>query len=170
MYKTLSVVLTVCLTICGNAWATDPSGVVATNLLVSGIANIENLIIQGGASGQRELHQKIGSDKAPVTIATSTQTFAPGGFSGWHSHTGPVWVIVESGTASLEHTEGCFVDYPTGSVLFESGPTDVHNLSNRSATENLVIRVWSFRLAGIPGRIDQLPIVGPCDNPFAQQH
>jgi quercetin dioxygenase-like cupin family protein len=165
MYKSLSVVLAVLLAICGDAWATPGNGVVETNRLVSRIANIESLIVQGGDSGQLQLHQKIGSDKAPVNIVTSTLTFAPGGFSGWHSHTGPGWVVVESGTASFEEKEGCFVDYPAGWVIFEAGPTDIHNLSNRSATENLVIRTWFFPLAGLPGRIDQQPVIGQCDAP-----
>jgi quercetin dioxygenase-like cupin family protein len=111
-----------------------------------------------------QLHQNIGSNKSLVNVSTATQTFAPGGFSGWHSHPGPGWVIVESGTATMEETQGCFVDYPAGSVLFEAGPSDIHNLSNRSTTENMVIRTWFFLPVGIPGRIDQQPVVGACDS------
>ena len=148
----------------GAAWATPPIGVVVvTDRVVSSAANIENLIIQGGDSGQRQLHQKIGSDKAPVNVATATQTFGPGASSGWHSHPGPLWVIIVSGTATFEETEGCFADYPAGSVIFESGPTDIHNLLNRSTTENMVLRTWNFIPVGVPGRIDQQPVIGPCE-------
>jgi quercetin dioxygenase-like cupin family protein len=161
--KNIATVVAVCLMLWGDAWATSSSGVVVTNKVSSSPANIESLIVQEGNSGQLQLHQEIGSDKAPVNVNTGTQTIAPGGFSGWHSHPGPGWVIVVSGTATEEKVEGCFVDYPAGSVLFEAGPTDIHNLSNRSITANLVIRTWFFSPVGVPTRIDQQPVQGQCD-------
>ena len=155
--------LVVALAIAGASWATPGSGVVVTERVVSSAADIESSIIQGGDSGQLQLHQKIGGGKSLVNVTTATQTFAPGGSSGWHSHPGPGWVVIVSGTASMEETQGCFVDYPAGSVIFEAGPSDIHNLHNRSGTDAMVLRTWFFSPVGVPGRIDQQPMIGECE-------
>jgi quercetin dioxygenase-like cupin family protein len=145
-----------------GAWATPQSGVVVSERIVSAPADIESSIIAEGESGQLQLHQKIGSDKVPVNVTSSNQTFAPGAYTGFHSHPGPGWVVIISGTATLEETLGCFVDYPAGSVLFEAGPADIHNVRNLSATEPMTLRTWFFMPVGVPTRIDRQPPIGPC--------
>lgn len=39
--------------------------------------------------------------KEPFEVITQTVTFQPGGTSGWHSHPGPVFVIVKTGTVTV---------------------------------------------------------------------
>lgn len=39
--------------------------------------------------------------KEPFEVITQTVTFQPAGTSGWHSHPGPVFVIVKSGTVTV---------------------------------------------------------------------
>jgi hypothetical protein len=36
--------------------------------------------------------------KPPLDVVDQTITIAPGGHTGWHSHPGPVLVVIESGT------------------------------------------------------------------------
>jgi len=61
---------------------------------------------------------------------------APGGYSGWHSHPGPVLITVKSGTATWYNADNptCTpVVYPVGSAFIE--PANVnHNVVNAGAT------------------------------------
>jgi quercetin dioxygenase-like cupin family protein len=143
----------------GNAFATTGSGVTASNKVVSTNANIFVRAIGN------ELKLRFGSPKTPINILNVHQTFAPGGFSGWHTHSGPGIVIVEQGTITIEETEGCFVDYPQGSVLFEGGPGHIHNASNRTGSP-VILDAYFFLPAFVPpggnSRIDEPVQTGPC--------
>src|SRR5260370_27834175 len=37
----------------------------------------------------------------PIDVATQVVTFQPGGFSGWHTHPGPVFFTVHTGTLTV---------------------------------------------------------------------
>lgn len=37
----------------------------------------------------------------PIDVATQVVTFAPGGYSGWHTHPGPVFFTVTQGTLTV---------------------------------------------------------------------
>ena len=37
----------------------------------------------------------------PIDVATQIVTFQPGGFSGWHTHPGPVFFTVRTGTLTV---------------------------------------------------------------------
>lgn len=106
-----------------------------------------------------------GSDQAPINILNVHQTFAPGGYSGWHTHAGPGIVIVEQGTITIEETAGCYVDYPQGSVLFEGGPGHIHNASNRTGTPVILDAYFflpEFDPPGANSRIDEPVQYGDC--------
>jgi len=108
---------------------------------------------------------EFGSDKDPVNILNAHATFAPGAFSGWHTHAGPGIVIVEQGTLTIEQTVGCFVDYPQGSVLFEGGPDHIHNASNRTSTPVVIDSYFflpAFAPPGANSRIDEPAQYGNC--------
>src|SRR6266567_9014907 len=84
--------------------ATDGSGVTPSGKVVSSNADIS---VQTAAG--KILILIFGSEKAagePINILNVHQTFAPGGYSGWHTHAGPGIVIVEQGTITIEETEG----------------------------------------------------------------
>jgi quercetin dioxygenase-like cupin family protein len=102
----------------------------------------------------------------PINILNVHQTFVPGGYSGWHSHAGPGIVIVEQGTITIEETEGCFVDYPQGSVLFHRGPGQIQNLSNRTTTPVILDTYFFLPAFDPPGanlRVDEPVQTGPCN-------
>lgn len=102
---------------------------------------------------------------APINILNVHQTFAPGGFSGWHTHAGPGIVIVQQGTITIEETAGCFVDYPQGSILFEGGPGHIHNASNRTGLPVILDAYFFLPVFDPPGgnsRVDEPVQIGPC--------
>ena len=144
--------------------ATDGSGVTPSGKVVSSNADIS---VQTAAG--KILFLIFGSEKAagePINIVNVHQTFAPGGYSGWHTHAGPGIVIVEQGTITIEETEGCFVDYPQGSVLFHRGPGQIQNLSNRTTTPVILDTYFFLPAFDPPGanlRVDEPVQTGPCN-------
>ena len=65
--------------------------------------------------------------------------FQPGGETGWHTHPGPVVVVVKSGALTEYHSNGCVTVHPAGSVFFES-EGEVHRAINQTGE---VIEVYA---------------------------
>jgi quercetin dioxygenase-like cupin family protein len=83
-------------------------------------------------------------------------TIQPGGYLGWHSHPGPRFLIVKSGTATnyMADDPTCTPQVlPAGSSLFEAAG-DVHDLRNEGS-EPLVYVTVQLVAAGAPRRIDE---------------
>lgn len=69
--------------------------------------------------------------KGPIDIVQQSLTLQPGGHSGWHSHAGPVLVVVKSGTVtSYEWNDpNCTPEiYSAGQAFLDSG--DGHDARN----------------------------------------
>jgi len=88
-------------------------------------------------------------------IAVANVTITPGGHSGWHSHPGPVIVVVKTGTVTFYHGNDPTCTgtvHPAGTVFIEEGG-DVGIARNEGAVE--VNNVVTFFVpAGSPTRID----------------
>ena len=68
----------------------------------------------------------------------------PGGHTGWHSHPGPVVVLIKSGTMSFYDGDDptCTErNYTVGEAFVDSGQGHVHIARNESTTENL--ELWA---------------------------
>ena len=64
-------------------------------------------------------------------------TIAPGAMTGWHSHHGPVIVIVAAGTMTLYQADdpSCTGEsYTAGQVFVDPGQGNVHNARNEGST------------------------------------
>lgn len=137
----------------GNSRATSATGV-TVELLTAG--NLPGPIQSKFKPQSGVVH----SDISRITM--SKVTFAPGGDAGWHQHSGPVWVVVASG--SLTFYEGddptCTgVVYPPGSAFMDPG-NHTHTARNEGS-ENLVIYVVFMTPQGGATRID-VPAPGNC--------
>jgi len=90
---------------------------------------------------------------------------APGGHTGWHSHPGPVVVLIKSGQMSFYDSEDptCTVrTYSAGQAFIDKGQGHVHIARNESQSENL--ELWATYFDVPPGgafRIDA-PNPGNC--------
>jgi len=79
----------------------------------------------------------------------------PGGHFGWHTHPGPVFVMVTAGTLTLyeadDPTTG--VDYAAGTGFVDPGGGHVHDARNEGNTD---VKLVAFFLTpqGTPIRID----------------
>jgi len=106
---------------------------------------------------EAEIETKGSSDLHVVEV-----TIQPGGYLGWHSHPGPRFLIVKSGTATNYRADDptCTPQVlPAGSSLFEAAG-DVHDLRNEGS-EPLVYVTVQLVAAGAPRRIDE-PKPGNC--------
>ena len=79
---------------------------------------------------------------------------APGGYTGWHSHPGPVIVLVKSGALTFYDAEfpGCPAThtYTAGQSFVDAGQGHVHNAKNTSSDE---LELWAVYLDVPPGGV-----------------
>jgi len=72
----------------------------------------------------------------PIDIATQVVTFQPGGYSGWHTHPGPVYFTVRSGTLTVyEGTDPACTPlvFAAGTGAVEAATNDhVHMVRNET--------------------------------------
>lgn len=95
-------------------------------------------------------------------VLVTNLTIAAGGHSGWHSHPGPVLVVVKTGGATVYHKNDrtCTgTRYAAGTVFIEEAER-VHIARNEEAIETTMVAT-SFLPAGGVGRIDE-PAPGNC--------
>jgi hypothetical protein len=115
-----------------------PGGVVVSELARGTLADA----VQSHNLGQGGINVKT---RGPVDVVTAQVTFVKGGGSaGWHTHPGPVFVVMRTGTLSV-WDEHCMKStysagppsapgLPPGAVLFEIGPGHSMLVKNESAT------------------------------------
>lgn len=79
----------------------------------------------------------------------------PGGHSGWHSHPGPVFVIVTAGTLTVTQADDLLnpVDYPAGTGFTEK-TRRVHLAENRG-TIDVELEAFILIPPDEPVRIDE---------------
>lgn len=77
---------------------------------------------------------------------------APGGYTGWHSHPGPVIVLIKSGELTFYDSDfpGCPAThtYTAGQSFVDSGQGHVHNAKNTGSTD---MELWAVYLDVPPG-------------------
>lgn len=98
--------------------------------------------------------------KDDARVITTHITVAPGGHTAWHSHPGPHFVSVRTGTVVVYETD-CSIRgaFPAGTGFFDPGSTspshvqasrDVHTLRNPSPTEAAEVIITDIREGGRP--------------------
>lgn len=132
----------------GAVWATPPSGVIPTPYGVGKLTSFDTSGRIGAWAAKMNIDR-------PSDLYVLSNRIGPGGSFGWHSHPGPSFVIVKSGTATVylgadptcrPHT------YRAGSGFVDKG-RDTHIVRNEG-TVDLVTVVVSFVPRGAARRID----------------
>ena len=104
----------------------------------------------------------------PIDVATQVVTFQPHGYSGWHSHPGPVFFTVRTGTLTVyEGTDPTCtaIVFPAGTGALEAGSNDhVHMVRNEtdSVAEAVVTYMVPVGTPQSPLRVDK-PDPGNCN-------
>ena len=92
---------------------------------------------------------------------------APGGHTGWHSHPGPVVVLIKSGAMSLYSADDPTCAgriYTAGQAFIDSGQGHVHIARNESSTQNL--ELWAVYFDAPPGGAFRSDAPAPGNCPF----
>jgi quercetin dioxygenase-like cupin family protein len=140
----------------GVALATPGSGITTVNLSVGRFGEID-------AKTETETHEVELRTKGQSDVYVVSNTFAPGGSSGWHTHPGPSLITVKSGTITAYDGDdpNCTPHvYPAGTGLVDPGGDHVHLLRNEGSVQAETIAVQILP-AGAARRIDA-PDPGNC--------
>jgi quercetin dioxygenase-like cupin family protein len=94
--------------------------------------------------------------KDPTDFATFNVTYDPGGYSGWHTHPGLLFVVVQSG--SVVRTVDCQSHvYHAGDAFIESDAQPAGQVRNASVNESAVLYVTQIVPRGSPRRVEADP-------------
>lgn len=140
MAVTVSVAAALLGALAAGAWAlASPSTVLAdhglphgTILARGGFVEATDIKIKSTLGGVRRVMNVRGSGDAIV----QNVTIEPGGQTGWHSHHGPVIVVVAAGTMTLYQADDptCSGEtYTVGDAFVDPGQGNVHNARNLGA-------------------------------------
>ncbi|MEJ7596982.1 MAG: hypothetical protein WKG01_03645 [Kofleriaceae bacterium] len=91
----------------------------------------------------------------PTTLVMQEIVLAPGGHTGWHSHSGLAFASIVTGTLTLFDGDAPCVGtaYPAGTAFVDPGGT--HNHIARNLTDaSMTVRVQYVTPTGAPVRID----------------
>jgi hypothetical protein len=105
----------------------------------------------------------------PIDIATQIVTFQPGGFSGWHTHPGPVFFTVRTGTLTVyEGTDSSCTPlvFPAGTGAVEAG-TNSHIHMVRNETGSVAEALVTYMVpVGTPQSALRTDLPNPGNCPF----
>ena len=92
-------------------------------------SGVSSEVIAAGSTDQ-PIHVRT---KHPTDLVFARVTLQPGGYTGWHTHPGPLLVVVESGTLT-HHDRHCHVQtYRAGRAFEEAaGSRHIHMGTNKT--------------------------------------
>jgi quercetin dioxygenase-like cupin family protein len=144
----------------GAALTTPNSGVLSSSV-VARAAFADQVDLKFKVKGQGQ--EVINVPNARETVMQQV-IIAPGGYTGWHTHPGPVLVLVKAGALTLYSSEDPTCTgrtYTAGQAFIDKGQGHVH-IGRNEGSENL--EIWSAYFdvpTGGPFRIDA-PNPGNC--------
>jgi quercetin dioxygenase-like cupin family protein len=157
----LVIVAAVCTVLAGATLATPPSGIVSATVVArASFADPVDIKFKIGRKRQEVIHVGDAQETVMQQIV-----IGPGGSTGWHSHPGPVVVLVKAGELTLYSGDDPSCTgrtYSAGQAFIDSGQGHVHIARNLSQGQNVELWVTYFDVpAGEPFRLDA-PDPGNC--------
>jgi hypothetical protein len=132
-------------------------GLIGSYAVRGQVAPLQIIGLAQGSSAAHNVNLHVGG---PNDVLVADLVFQPGAQTGWHSHPGPVVVVIKSGALTETHSNGCITVHPQGSVFFETAG-EIHNATNDAG---VVTEVYATFLspAGAPPLIPQSNPGGVC--------
>ena len=137
----------------GVAWATGGGGILSSSV-----------VARGTLSPHFKL--KLRDSSEPADVVVQQLTFAPNGYSGWHTHPGPAIVIVKSGQITFYESDdpSCSgTTYTTGQIYVDGGYGHVHYARNEGTTNTDLVVTF---LDVPPGTSPRINAASPGNCPF----
>ena len=135
--------------------ATKAQGYKSTSLARGRLGAIDTLGLK--EEGSEQIWRSMqGGDGSSDDIYVQSNVWAPGGSTGWHSHSGHSLIIVTAGTVTdyEGHDPACKPHvYKAGMTFVDPGGDHIHILRNEGAVEAKTIAI-QFIPAGAARRID----------------
>ena len=136
-----------------DAWATPGSGLDPAPALHAGPVALDEIDINVGVDGGT--HKVKIQTKGEWVCRVVNYTIKPGGHTGWHSHPGPVFVMITAGTMSkFEAGNPIPAVYPAGTGFVE-GVGEMHIARNDAEAGDLTFVAFFLTPKGAAIRIDQ---------------
>lgn len=142
------------------ARATPPSGILSSPVMARA-AFVDRTDVQFTVKTSQDGAKVVRVNGAQDTVMQQI-VFGPGGQTGWHSHPGPVIVLVKSGELTLysEDDPTCSGrTYSAGEAFVDEGQGHVHTARNPSPTENT--ELWATYFDVPPGGAFRLDAAAP---------
>lgn len=157
----LVIVAAIFSVLAGATLATPPVGIVSGTVLArAGFADPVDIKFKVRGQDQEVIHVRNAQETVVQQIV-----IGPGGHTGWHSHPGPVVVLVKAGELTLYSADDPTCTgrtYSAGQAFIDSGQGHVHIARNLSLSENTELWVTYFDVpVGGLFRLDQ-PNPGNC--------
>ena len=98
-------------------------------------------------------------------VAVQEITIGPGGTTGWHSHPGPVIVVVKQGTLTYIRADGgvcSATPYTAGTAFVDPGQGHAHTAFNFGSNNLVLIATYFDVPAGGSPRVDVPVVPDPC--------
>ena len=160
-FALLVIVAAVSSVLVSASLATPPMGIVSATVLARA-GFVDPVDIKFKIKGQ---HQEVLHVQDAQETVVQQIVIGPGGHTGWHSHPGPVVVLVKTGELTLYSAEDRTCTgrtYSAGQSFIDSGQGHLHIARNLSQSENTELWVTYFDVPpGGPFRIDA-PNPGNC--------
>ena len=129
------------------AYATPGSGVSSVR---QSLAPFTDLDVKADKTGKWDLKLMT---KDITDVGVDKVTIQPSGYSGWHTHTGVVFVTVTSGQITEYDGERCSTTTYNAGEGFVEPPNHVMQVANRTGSVATIVAV-QMRPTGTPGRVD----------------
>ena len=95
--------------------------------------------------------------KGPSDFVFQRVTLTPGGYTGWHTHHGPLLVVVESGTLTHYESDCSFETYGAGQAFVEHPGDHYKHMGANKGSQDVVLEVTYVIPAGGPLRNEADP-------------
>jgi quercetin dioxygenase-like cupin family protein len=162
LVATIASAAVLVLAFAGAAIGTPPSSIVSAPVLARGDFDTR---VDIKVKFERDGNINVSNAPGAGEVVVQEITIAPGGTTGWHSHPGPVVVVVKAGTLTYVRAAGgecSSTPYSAGSAFVDPGQGHAHTAFNLGA-ENLVLYATYFDVpAGGAFRIDVPVIPAAC--------
>ena len=131
------------------AWATPGAG--AASAVLSGAVLLDEI----DTKGETDTHEVEIKASGQWEMRVIRFRFEPGGHTGWHSHPGPVFVMVTAGTLTFYRADDPDnpIEYPAGTGFVEDARR-VHLAANEGDVD-LELDAFLLIPLGEPARIDE---------------
>jgi hypothetical protein len=144
----LATVIAGAIVCTGNVQATPASGFTGTTLAVGRFGNIDasNYAFFPDVPGhhRQDLWLSFQKTKGPSDLYVQSNTWEPGGTTGWHTHPGHSLIIVTAGTVTTYEGDDrkCRPhEYTAGMGFVDEGGDHVHVIRNEQTVEARTVAV-----------------------------